>query len=420
MVEIARGSTGLAMAYGSEFPPWNAISTGSASFAVRAIIFSALGIFSLVGFILARRAVRRRYFDRLASAEFYVRQHWNEILSGEISADDWRAVREDSEAITALTLDRMDAADDVESARLLNFMRSTGLLDRMMLNARRLKSWRREAALVRLGRTRAPEAVPILAGALDDPHPAAQLAAVRGLARTGLGTAAEAMLERVVTGELLIEATSLLNALMICTRNNPRILLPFLCMAQGKTRELLARVMAEVTSVALGDDLLELAYDLSPEVRASVARALGHADFGFAFAALDSLATNHEWFVRLRAITSLGQFRDPRSLPVLLRGICDRNRHVRQRAAEALARLPDPVPVASEVIATNDEYALQAFIAELDRAGQFQKLVDELESPMSPTERMESRRLLMALENGVDKLRTIMHVPPAQRALKTN
>jgi HEAT repeat protein len=408
------------MAFGSDIPLLRAINVDAAFFVARAIIFSAVGILALVGFILARRAIRRRYFDRLASAEFYVRQHWNEILSGEISADDWRAVRDDSEAIIALTLDRMDAAEADESAKLLNFIRNTGMLDRIAVNARRLKGWRREAALVRLGRTRAPEAVPILVAALDDPRPATQLAAVRGLARTGLPTAAEAMLERVVTGELAIEATSLLNALMICTRRNPRLLLPFLYVARGKTRELLARVMSEIASLELGDDLLVLATDISPEVRASVARALGHADFGFAFAALDSLATNHEWFVRLRAITSLGHFHEPRALPVLMRGICDRNRHVRQRAAEALAQMPNPQEVLREVIETNDAYALQAFIAELDRAGQFQKLVDQLESPISLAAGADSRRLLLALENGAEKLGAMMRLQPAQKALKTN
>lgn len=258
------------MAYASDIPLLHAISEEAATFVGRAIIFSMAGIFALVGFILVRRTVRRRYFDRLASAEFYVRQHWEEILSGEIPADDWRTVRDDAEAIITMTLDRLDLAEGIETAKLQIFLRGAGLLDRIALDALRLRGWRREAALVRLGRTRAPEAVPLLVRALDDPHPATQLAAVRGLARTGLATAAEAMLERVVTGELALAGTSLLNALMICTRGNPRILLPYLYLAQGGVRELLARVMAETASVALGDDLLLLAYDQSPEVRASV------------------------------------------------------------------------------------------------------------------------------------------------------
>lgn len=408
------------MACAFDIPILQAIGAEAARFVVRAIVFSIAGIFALVGFILARRRLRRRYFDRLAAAEFYVRQNWERILSGEISADDWRAAHDDAEAITSLTLDRLDASKNAsECAKLLIFLRGSGLLDRIMLDARRLRGWRREVALVRLGRTRAPEAVPILVSALDDPRPATQLAAVRGLARTGLATAAEAMLERIVSGELVIEAVSLLNALMICTRDNPRLLLPYLYVGKGSVREVLARVMAETASLALGDDLLLLAHDSSPEVRASVARALAHADFGFAFAALDRLVADSEWFVRLRAVTSLGHFRDARALPALLRGICDQSRHVRQRAAEALAHMPHSGEVLREVLGTADGYALQAFIAELDCAGEFANLVAALhlsaESTSDPSTSGESRRLLSALEAGAEKLGAMMRIPALQK-----
>lgn len=408
------------MAYGSDIPLLQAIGAEAAKFVFRAIIFSVAGIFGLVGFILGRRKLRRRYFDRLAGAEFYVRQNWERILSGEISADDWRAAHDDAEAITALTLDRLDASTDArECAKLLTFLRGAGLLDRMMLEARRSRGWRREVALVRLGRTRAPEAVPILVAALDDPRGATQLAAVRGLARTGLAIAAEAMLERIVTGELAIEATSLLNALMICTRDNPRLLLPYLYVAKGAVREVLARVMAETASLALGDDLLLLTHDSSAEVRASVARALAHAEFGFAFAALDRLASDPEWFVRLRAVTSLGKFREARALPALLRGICDRSRHVRQRAAEALSRMPNCGEVLREVLGTGDSYALQALVAELDRAGEFDNLVAalhlSLDSAADAAAGAESRCLLRALEAGAEKLGAMMRIPALQK-----
>ena len=183
------------MAYASDIRLLHSISVEAASFVVRAILFSVFGIFALVGFILARRAVRRRYFDRLAEAEFYVRQHWHEILSGKIPAEEWRTTRVQLDAIIALTLDRLDAASAPEAERLVNFLRRTGLLDRLVIEARRQLGWRREMALVRLGRTRAPEAVPIVVSALDDPHASMQLAAVRALARTGLPTAAEGMLD---------------------------------------------------------------------------------------------------------------------------------------------------------------------------------------------------------------------------------
>lgn len=227
------------------------------------------------------------------------------------------------------------------------------------------------------------------------------------------------MLERVAAGDLALPGTSLLNALIVCTRSNPRMLLPYLHMARGRVRELLARVMAEVASVELGDDLLLLASDTLPEVRASVARALRHADFGFAFPALAQLATDEEWYVRLRALTSLGRFRDMRALPILLHGVCDANRHVRQRAAEALAHAPDPIGVLNDVFKTGDTYALQAMIAELDRTGDFNKVMEELELGTSRLSPAEGQYLLRALEAGTDGLNTMMRLPGTRNAPQT-
>lgn len=391
------------------------INAGAAAFVVRAIIFSLAGIALLIAAILVRRKIRQRYFDRLADAEFYVRQHWDEIVAGEIPRNEWREVHRDAEAIITQSLDQMESADTKEGEKLLDFLRRTGLLDRILMETRRLRGWKREAALVRLGRTRAPEAVASLVAALDDPSPETQLAAVRGLARTGLRSAGEAMLDRVLAGDLTLAGTSLMNALIACTRANPRVLLPYLHLARGPVRELLARVMAEVASVALGDDLLLLASDPLPEVRASVARALGHAEFGFAFPALAQLAADAEWYVRLRALTSLGQFRETRALPVLQRGVCDANRHVRQRAAEALARAPDPIGVLSDVLKTADPYALQAMIAELDRTRDLDRMVEALESNTGRIGRVEGQELLRAIEAGAEDLNTMMRLPGTRK-----
>src|SRR5690242_21672726 len=84
------------------------INPEAAAFAVRAIVFSVAGIAALIAFIVLRRRIRRRYFDRLADAEFYVRQRWNAILSGEIPSAEWRAIHIHAKAIIELTLDRMD------------------------------------------------------------------------------------------------------------------------------------------------------------------------------------------------------------------------------------------------------------------------------------------------------------------------
>ena len=384
-----------------------------AAFVIRAILFSLAGITLLVAFILVRRRLRRRYFDRLADADFYFRQNWEAVLSGNVSSDEWRGGRSDAEAVITIALDRMDVAEEAEQQRLLHFLRHTGLLDRVLGEARRRRGWRREAALVQLGRTRAPEAVSALRAALDDPNKAVQLAAVRGLSRTGLASAAEAMLEFVAAGRLTHAGTSLLNALISCTRGNPSMLLPYLRQANGPAREMLARVMSEVASMVLGDDLLLLAADPSPEVRASVARALTHAEFGFAFPALAQLVTDEEWFVRLRAVTGIGKFREARGLPLLLAGICDTNRHVRQRAAEALAQFPDPIGVLREVVGTGDSYALQALIGQMDRLGNFEAVLQSLRADASLEARGEASRLLRVVENGAEQLSAIFRIPEA-------
>jgi HEAT repeat protein len=173
------------------------------------------------------------------------------------------------------------------------------------------------------------------------------------------------------------------------------------------------------TAGALGDEVLLLAADSLPEVRACAARALGHAEFGFAFPTLATLARDEEWFVRLRAVTSLGKFGETRSVPVLIRALCDRNRQIRQRAAEALTHVPDLMRVLGEVLTTGDAYALQAMIAELDRTGNFEKLMQLLGSGALPLGQAESLRLLQALESGAQDLREIMRIPAIEKPART-
>jgi HEAT repeat protein len=91
------------------------------------------------------------------------------------------------------------------------------------------------------------------------------------------------------------------------------------------------------------------------------------------------LATDPEWFVRLRAVVALGQIENVGKIRILLRSLCDVNRHVRQRAAWALARMePQLEQILEDVVATNDDYALQAFISELERSGAIEKIIGVL------------------------------------------
>ena len=111
------------------------------------------------------------------------------------------------------------------------------------------------------------------------------------------------------------------------------------------------------------------------------------------------LANDPEWFVRLRAVVAVGFLEDKRKVRVLLRAVCDLNRHVRQRAAAILAKMdPDLQDIIAKIVATEDRYALQAFISELERTGRFEAVVKALESETN--RRFAAPILLRSLEQG--------------------
>ena len=75
-------------------------------------------------------------------------------------------------------------------------------------------------------------------------------------------------------------------------------------------------------------------------------------------------------------MVALGQIENIGKINILLRALCDANRHVRQRAAWALARMePQLDQILEDVVATKDDYALQAFVSELERSGAIEKIV---------------------------------------------
>jgi HEAT repeat protein len=120
--------------------------------------------------------------------------------------------------------------------------------------------------------------------------------------------------------------------------------------------------------------------------------------------------------VRLRAIVSLGKLSNPRTVPVLLRGLTDSNRMVRLRAGEGLAQLRASIGLAAfnqtggtsaavddlekigllsvfrQVVALKDRYGLHAYLTALENANVRGKLEEEIQrsADLSP----EQRRVL--------------------------
>lgn len=371
-----------------------------ATLVAKAIIAAIAADVLLLAFILFRRMYRKHRFAKRDARVFEWRQKWEALISGQIRFETWRKRPFDLEIVETIALDAFEAAGPGESARLLKFLRTSGLIEKRIFEARQLTGWKRMRALVALGRTRAPEGIPALAEALRDRDMETRLAALRGLGRTACPQAAEEILAWLGETGLMVPALPVQSALIQCCAERPQILVPFVQHAKGSLREVLGRVLGEVATPSLGLDVLQFAGDDLDELRAAAARAMGHAKSGMAFDVLTELARDPIWFVRLRAIVSLGKFSDARAIPALLRGLTDSNRLVRLRAAEALVDLKaEMVPVFADVVATRDRYGIHAYLTALENADLRGKLEAELQaSTKFGTD--EKNRLLKVLQSG--------------------
>ena len=372
---------------------------GPAAFVFKAIIAAIVADGLLLAFIFIRRTYRKRFFARRDKRVFELRQEWDALITGRMSYDRWRKKAFDRRIVEAMALDAFEAAGPEESARLLKFMRVSGLIEKRIFEAQHLKGWRRMRALVALGRTRAPEGVPALAEALRDGHLEIRLAALRGLGRTACPQAAQEILAWIGESGLTVPALPLQSALIQCSAERPQLLLPFVKQAEGPLREVLGRVLGEVATPALGLELLQFVGDEREELRAAAARAMSHADTGVAFDALSELAEDRTWFVRLRAIIGIGTLADPRAIPTLLKGLTDSNRLVRLRAAEALVQFRAVmVSIFQQVIHMRDRYGLHAYLTAIENAALREKF--ELQLQNSNMVEDELQRLQAVLQTG--------------------
>src|SRR3989449_10599736 len=167
---------------------------GPAAFVLKAILAAVVADALLMGFILLRRTYRKRYFAKRDACVFEFRQRWDALISGEIPFETWRRKPFDRRIVEEIALDAFEAAGPEESARLLKFLRNSGLIEKRIFEARNHRGWRRLRALVALGRTRAPEGIHALAEGLRDSDLETRLASLRGLARTASPKAAEEIL----------------------------------------------------------------------------------------------------------------------------------------------------------------------------------------------------------------------------------
>jgi HEAT repeats/PBS lyase HEAT-like repeat len=256
------------------------------------------------GWCRAVRHFRSQRFDALA---IKIHKQWREIVRGDVRPEEWRYDSMQSEIVQSIVIQEISAATDKDRAGLQEFLRANGLVASCIEKVQSGHGWARRRAMLALGAMRVPEAIAPLTEELDDWQLDTRMAAVQSLGRTHLPEAAESIIESFMVGGLKVPLDPIANALVRCFKDRPAALMPFLRRSLGESRELLARVAIELATPGMADEMLILAADPQPEVRASAAKALAVAALQVSIPALADLARDESWFVRLRATIALNE-----------------------------------------------------------------------------------------------------------------
>jgi HEAT repeat protein len=102
-------------------------------------------------------------------------------------------------------------------------------------------------------------------------------------------------------------------------------------------------------------------------------------------------------------VVALSSIQEPGRIRPLLHALCDSNRFVRQRAAWAFSQMgSDLEQILYQVVDTQDSYALQAFVSELERTGATERLLEVLHK--SGDSAATAQILLQAIANSRKEL----------------
>jgi hypothetical protein len=238
-----------------------------------AMLAAALaGIFMLFVIAIARRVWRGIREKKIDALSFKVHGQWRAMVRGEIPAEKWRSDSRICEILQSIVIQEISAVSDKDRVGLQEFLRTSGLLEHCIERVHSGRGWEKRRAMLALGAMRVPEAIDPLMEALHDWQLDTRLIAVRALGRTGLAEAAEPILEAYMVGGLKVPSDPVANALVQCYKNDPAAVLPYLRRSLGESREVLARVAGELATRLMAEEMIYLADDPGPEVRASAAR----------------------------------------------------------------------------------------------------------------------------------------------------
>src|ERR1051326_6192223 len=236
---------------------------------------------------------------------------------------------------------------------------------------------------------------PLLVRALDDPHPDVQAVAVRALAAIGERQSFAPLIQQlhraVFIPSIGPSVRSIKAALVQFPLEYAPDLLPSLSHSHPRIRFLATDVIREMVEHAgkaqTGLDpeafpaalieifLNKLCRDENPDVRARSAHVISSFTDPRVRAALLALLDDSQWFVRLHAVRALAQRKYASDDSHLARHITDPNWRVREAAVRALSALGQFGLLLDFLIESNDRYAREQIVEELERDGFMSELL---------------------------------------------
>jgi HEAT repeat protein len=340
---------------------------------ITAVLFAwaiALGLVAMWLRVLRGREQRRRRRIEL---------DWRERIDGLIleGAALPPARRRDRPVLLDLLLRYLALVRGPEAQRITAYLENEGYVVRAVEGLRSRNRWTRATSAVRLGRMRSDAGVAALVDLMADESPDVRMVAARSLAAIG-DPAAIGALTAALSDPSRWTATTVAADLVEMGPAAVPTLIEIAAAADAdqpgvhEAAVTAVRVLGEIRDPRAEPVLIRLLESSADlNARARAAAALGAVGGPLSPPALRGALGDPAWQVRAQAATSLGALGDRESVPALAGAIVDDAWWVRLNCAEALARLgPDGREALLALSSSTDPYVADRCRAVLERMGE--------------------------------------------------
>jgi len=307
------------------------------------------------------------------------------------------AGRADREILAEVLTEQCSVAGEMQRNTIQQALIGAGILESWAGALRSRRKARRVQAAVWLGHVRYVRSLQALVEAAGDPAVEVRLAVTLSLGRLEDPRGLPGLMRLASNPPPAIPDLTLAAALAACAEGWADRLVSLLKLPATRSRVIGAWALSVVADRTALRQLLVATHDQEPEVRAKVARALSRIPGSESEQGILRLTRDRVWFVRLRALTALGDLHAAAGGAAALEGLVDDVREVRYRAAGTLRLIRGMTGEAvREVLATRSRLSFDSLISEWERAGFLWEVVAGL-STGQYARFVESRELLRVL-----------------------